>query len=62
MLFRRSHAYKHFKNYDLAIKDLQFLSKNDPTNEQVKKDLNECLAKLVEEQKSNKAKNQDTQA
>lgn len=53
MLYRRSHALKHFQRYEDAAKDLQTLLKLTPEDKQIKKDLDECLTKLVEQKKQN---------
>lgn len=49
-LFRRAHSYRSQQKYEEAVRDLQLLMKEGPTDA-IKKDLNECMAKFMEQRK-----------
>ena len=51
-LFRRAVASKRMGKVEDAVRDLQVLWKQDTSKKDVKKELDECLAKLVEMNKS----------
>lgn len=53
-LFRRAMANKHFTKFEEAVRDLQTLHKQDPSKQDIKKELDESLKKLVENQKKKK--------
>ena len=49
-MFRRSHANKCAEKYEDAVRDLQVLMKDCP-NPEIKKDLDFCMAKFMEQRK-----------
>ena len=52
---RRGFAAKMLGRFEEAIRDFQTLLKNKPANEaEVKKELDECMKKLVEQQRAKK--------
>lgn len=54
-LFRRGYAARQLGKYDECIRDMQTLLKTKPANEvDVKKELDEAMKKLVEQQKAKK--------
>ena len=50
-LFRRAHSNKAQEKYEEAVRDLQAYMKAAPADAQVKKDLEFCMAKFMEQRK-----------
>lgn len=51
-LYRRAHCYKTQNKWEQAMTDLQALMKENPSDD-IKKDISECLKKVVESRKKN---------
>ena len=49
-LFRRAHSYKTMNRWEDAMKDLQELIKENPS-EEIKKDISECLRKVIDQKR-----------
>lgn len=57
-LFRRAHCYKTMQRWEDAMKDLQELYKENPSDE-IKKDISECLKKIIEHKKQQQKSAED---
>ena len=50
-LFRRANAYKALEKYEDAVRDFDAYMKSNPADTSVKKDLDLCMRKFMEQRK-----------